>query len=136
MGIKACWPVHEIFVHAYSFTSAPIAKALVAAHKRSIKVEAILDKSQSSEKYTSAAFLASRIPTFIDDRHAIAHNKIMIIGKGTVITGWFNFTRAEEEKNAENLLILKSKKLAGSTLKTGASTERTRKHIPLIVSTG
>ena len=35
----------EILVQAYSFTSAPIAKALVDAHKRGVKVEAILDKS-------------------------------------------------------------------------------------------
>jgi len=104
----------EILVQAYSFTSAPIAKALVDAHKRGVKVEAILDKSQRSEKYTSAAFLAnSRIPTFIDARHAIAHNKIMIIDQSTVITGSFNFTKAAEEKNAENLLIIKSRELAG-----------------------
>jgi phosphatidylserine/phosphatidylglycerophosphate/cardiolipin synthase-like enzyme len=36
----------------------------------------------------------------------------MIIDKETVITGSFNFTKAAEEKNAENLLILKSKELA------------------------
>jgi phosphatidylserine/phosphatidylglycerophosphate/cardiolipin synthase-like enzyme len=36
----------EILIQAYSFTSAPIAKALLNAHKRGIKVEAILDKSQ------------------------------------------------------------------------------------------
>jgi phosphatidylserine/phosphatidylglycerophosphate/cardiolipin synthase-like enzyme len=47
----------EILVQAYSFTSAPIAKALVSAHKRGVKVEAILDKSQRSERYTSAFFL-------------------------------------------------------------------------------
>jgi phosphatidylserine/phosphatidylglycerophosphate/cardiolipin synthase-like enzyme len=103
----------EILVQAYSFTSRPIAKALVDAHKRELKIEAILDKSQRSEKYSSATFLAnSRIPTFIDARHAIAHNKIMIIDRETVITGSFNFTRAAEEKNAENLLIIKSKELA------------------------
>jgi phosphatidylserine/phosphatidylglycerophosphate/cardiolipin synthase-like enzyme len=104
----------EILIQAYSFTSAPIAKALVQAHKRGVKVKAILDKSQRSERYTSATFLAnSRIPTFIDARHAIAHNKTMIIDRETVITGSFNFTKAAEEKNAENLLIIKSRELAG-----------------------
>jgi phosphatidylserine/phosphatidylglycerophosphate/cardiolipin synthase-like enzyme len=103
----------EILIQAYSFTSAPIAKALVQAHKRGVKVEAILDKSQRTEKYTSATFLAnSGIPTFIDARHAIAHNKVMIIDGETVITGSFNFTKAAEEKNAENLLIIKSRELA------------------------
>jgi phosphatidylserine/phosphatidylglycerophosphate/cardiolipin synthase-like enzyme len=104
----------EILEQAYSFTSSPINKALVQAHKRGVRVEAILDKSQGSEKYTSATFLAnSGIPTFIDARHAIAHNKIMIIDKETVITGSFNFTKAAEEKNAENLIIIKSNARGG-----------------------
>jgi len=103
----------EILVQAYSFTSAPIAKALTDAFKRGVKVQAILDKSQKSEKYTSATFISNAgIPTYIDDKHAIAHNKIMIIDKETVITGSFNFTKAAEEKNAENLLVIKSKELA------------------------
>jgi phosphatidylserine/phosphatidylglycerophosphate/cardiolipin synthase-like enzyme len=37
----------------------------------------------------------------------------MIIDRETVITGSFNFTKAAEEKNAENLLVIKSKELAG-----------------------
>jgi phosphatidylserine/phosphatidylglycerophosphate/cardiolipin synthase-like enzyme len=103
----------EILVQAYSFTSAPIAKALVDAHRKGVSVEVILDKSQRTEKYSGATFLANnRIPVYIDAAHAIAHNKIMIIDKQTVITGSFNFTRAAEEKNAENLLIIRSKDLA------------------------
>ena len=87
-----------VLVQAYSFTSAPIAKALVDAHKRGVKVEVILDKSQKGEKYTSADFvLHAGIPTKIDAKHAIAHNKIMVIDGETVITGSFNFTKAAEE---------------------------------------
>jgi phosphatidylserine/phosphatidylglycerophosphate/cardiolipin synthase-like enzyme len=108
----------EILMQAYSFTSAPIAKALVIAHKRGVKVQAILDKSQRSERYTSATFLTNAgIPTLIDAKHAIAHNKIMIIDKETVITGSFNFTKAAEEKNAENLLIIKNRDMAGIYIK-------------------
>lgn len=101
----------EILVQAYSFTSKPIAKALVDARKRGIKIEAVLDKSQRNEKYTSADFVAhAGIPTYIDSAHAIAHNKIIIIDRSTLITGSFNFTKAAEEKNAENLLILNGNK--------------------------
>jgi phosphatidylserine/phosphatidylglycerophosphate/cardiolipin synthase-like enzyme len=49
----------EILLQAYSFTSAPIAKALLDAFKRGVKIEAILDKSQRKERYTSATFLAN-----------------------------------------------------------------------------
>ena len=54
------------------------------------------------------AFLAS----FTDDRHAIARNKIMIVDRETVITGSYNFTKAAEEKTAENLLIIRNEDLA------------------------
>jgi len=103
----------SIFVQAYSFTSAPIAKALVDAAKRGVKIEAILDKSQRSERYTGATFLRNEgIPVYIDDKHAIAHNKVMIIDGSIVVTGSFNFTKAAEEKNAENLLIIQNKEMA------------------------
>jgi phosphatidylserine/phosphatidylglycerophosphate/cardiolipin synthase-like enzyme len=103
----------EILIQAYSFTSAPIAKALVNAHKRGVHVEIILDKSNRSNKYSAGDLTAHMgVTTYIDSQHAIAHNKIMIIDKKTVITGSFNFTKAAEEKNAENLLIIKDKKLA------------------------
>lgn len=103
----------EVLVQAYSFTSAPIAKALLDAHKRGVTVQVILDKSQRTQKYSSATFLTNAgILTFIDDKHAIAHNKIMIIDRETVITGSFNFTKAAEEKNAENVLVIPSHDLA------------------------
>ena len=64
----------------FSFTSAPIAKALVDAHKRGVEVQVILDKSQRTEKYSSADFVQhAGIPIWIDAKHAIAHNKIMVI---------------------------------------------------------
>ena len=84
-----------ILVQAYSFTSAPIAKALLDAHKRGVQVQVILDKSQRTEKYSSADFLANQeVPTKIDAVHSISHNKVMIIDGDIVITGSFNFTKA------------------------------------------
>jgi phosphatidylserine/phosphatidylglycerophosphate/cardiolipin synthase-like enzyme len=103
----------EVLVQAYSFTSTPIAQALLSARDRGVKVEAILDKSQRREKQTAAAFLAAAgVPLYIDYNHAIAHNKIIVIDRATVITGSFNFTKAAEERNAENILILKSPQLS------------------------
>jgi phosphatidylserine/phosphatidylglycerophosphate/cardiolipin synthase-like enzyme len=97
----------RVRVQAYSFTSQPIAKALLEAKKRGVDVEVVVDKSQRSATYTEADFTANQgIPTFVDDRHAIAHNKIMLIDGETILTGSFNFTKAGEESNAENLLVI------------------------------
>jgi phosphatidylserine/phosphatidylglycerophosphate/cardiolipin synthase-like enzyme len=104
---------NTVLVQAYSFTSAPIAEALLKAEKRGVKVQVILDKSQRTEKYSEADFLFhAGIPVFIDAKHAIAHNKIMVIDGKTVLTGSFNFTKAAEENNAENLLVIQDPVLA------------------------
>ena len=103
----------NILVQAYSFTSDAIAGALVDAHKRGVKITVILDRSAKTDKYTEADFVAhAGIHTLIDAKHAIAHNKIMIIDGATVITGSFNFTKAAEEKNGENLLVIHDVEMA------------------------
>ena len=98
----------SILVSAYSFTSKDIAGALLAAKKRGVEVKLILDKSQVSQKYSSSTFFFNQgFEQRIDIKHAIYHDKVMIIDSKTVITGSFNFTRAAETKNAENVLILR-----------------------------
>jgi len=98
----------SVRVQAYSFTSARIAKAILEAKKRGVECQVILDKSQETQQYSELDFFANQgIPTWIDDRHAIAHNKIILLDDETVITGSFNFTKAAEESNAENLLVIK-----------------------------
>ena len=104
-----------VLVQAYSFTSPPIAAALVAASRRGVRVEAVLDKSNKTGKYSEADFLVNaRIPTWIDDRHAIAHNKVMVIDNATVITGSFNFTKAAQERNAENIVVIDDPRIAAA----------------------
>ena len=97
----------SVLVQAFSFTSTPIARALVNAKKRGVDVQVILDKTNRSDSYSGATFLANEgIPTYIDSIHKIAHNKVMVIDGETVITGSFNFTKAAENGNAENLLVI------------------------------
>jgi len=103
----------SIKIQAYSFTSAPIAQAIVDAQNRGIDVEAILDKSQFSDRYSVSKFLLNHdIPVWKDHRVAIAHNKVIVIDGAIVITGSFNFTKAAQERNAENIIIITDKKLA------------------------
>ncbi|HLN24290.1 MAG TPA: phospholipase D family protein [Patescibacteria group bacterium] len=103
----------QVLVQAYGFSSVPIVKALVEAHARGVDVRAILDKSQRSEKNSGADYLAnSGAPVQIDTIHGIAHNKVMVIDEESVITGSFNFTKSAQDKNAENLIVLRDPDLA------------------------
>jgi phosphatidylserine/phosphatidylglycerophosphate/cardiolipin synthase-like enzyme len=105
---------NEILVQAYSFTSKEIAKALLDAFKRHVKIQVILDQGQRTEKRSVASHLAKKgIPVYIDAKHSTSHNKLMIIDKSIVITGSLNYIKEAEAENAENLLIIPSKELAG-----------------------
>lgn len=97
-----------VHVAAYSFTSRPIAQALIDAHRRGVAVQVVLDKSNATARYTAATFLVNQgIPTRIDYRYAIMHSKFIVVDGVTVETGSFNFTAAAEARNAENLLVLR-----------------------------
>jgi phosphatidylserine/phosphatidylglycerophosphate/cardiolipin synthase-like enzyme len=103
----------RILVQAYSFTAAPIAEAFLDAHKRDVQVQVLLDKSQRIEQDAGADFLANQgVPTMIDTDHTISPNTVMVIDSETVTTGSFTFMKAAEEKNAENLLIIRDTALA------------------------
>jgi phosphatidylserine/phosphatidylglycerophosphate/cardiolipin synthase-like enzyme len=52
------------------------------------------------------------IPTFIDRKPKIAHNKVVVIHQTTVVTGSFNFSTNAGCCNAENLLAVRRPELA------------------------
>jgi phosphatidylserine/phosphatidylglycerophosphate/cardiolipin synthase-like enzyme len=98
----------EILVLAYSFSSKPIAQALIDAKMRGVHVEVILDRSNEQEAYSDLPLLVEQgLAPLIDSHHAIAHNKVMIIDRATLLTGSFNFTHQAESENGENLVVIK-----------------------------
>ena len=104
----------SIYVQAYSFTSRPIARALLKAHQRGVKVNIIFDKSQfTSDYHSSAGYLIRKgIPSWNDNQLNIAHNKVMILDQSIVELGSFNYTTSAQKHNAENVLIIYDKALA------------------------
>jgi phosphatidylserine/phosphatidylglycerophosphate/cardiolipin synthase-like enzyme len=104
---------HQVLVQAYSFTHRDIAQALVDAKRHGIDVRVIADPQQDERGATSlVAWLAEQgVPVWLDGEHAAAHNKVMVIDNATadaaVLTGSFNFTQAAQNRNAENLLLLR-----------------------------
>lgn len=101
-----------ILVQAYSFTHDGIARALIAAHRRGVEVRLIADREQTALMHHDQIprIAAAGIPVWLDGEHLSAHNKIMVIDAGTsqaaVITGSYNFTKAAQYRNAENVLIV------------------------------
>ena len=103
----------SLLVQAYNFTEPRIVAAIIAAHRRGVAVAVIVDKITARQRGEGVdAVAVAGIPTFVDRRPRIAHNKVMVIDGVTVLTGSFNWSVSAERFNAENLIALKSPALA------------------------
>lgn len=97
----------EALVMVFSFTNKNIRAALERAEKRGVDVQILADDGLVHDpKFKPLARM------FVDTVEGLAHNKVMILDKTRVITGSFNFTKAAEERNSENLLIITDPGLA------------------------
>jgi phosphatidylserine/phosphatidylglycerophosphate/cardiolipin synthase-like enzyme len=114
-----------ILMQGYVLHSTRLAGALVRAHQRGVQVHILLDaKAQTHDPPVPAVALlvGEGIAVSLDDRHAWAHDKVMILDGETVITGSYNWTVAAETDNGENLLVIRDPRLAG------VYTENWRRH--------
>jgi phosphatidylserine/phosphatidylglycerophosphate/cardiolipin synthase-like enzyme len=101
----------RIAVQAYVLTSEPIIRELVNAHSNGVIVTVVVDKLATNYMNYLSALTSNNIPVLVDSKHYIAHNKVMIIDEDTVITGSYNFTKAAETKNSENLVIINDSRI-------------------------
>lgn len=103
----------QVLVQAYSFTSRPIAAALIAARRRGVDVRITADREQAFNGDSSriADLAAAGIPVLLEVRYASAHNKVMVIdpslADSAVITGSYNWTWSAQNRNAENILVVR-----------------------------
>jgi phosphatidylserine/phosphatidylglycerophosphate/cardiolipin synthase-like enzyme len=108
----------SIWVAAYAFTRTRIAAALVAAHRRGVRVEIKMDVKQAefigAEKLL-AWLRQEGIPVTLihtAGEYSAMHNKFMIFDLRWVVTGSYNFTTTAQVSNWENLVWLESADMA------------------------
>ena len=101
----------EIVVMAYGFTSDEIIDALADRNDSGVKLYLVLDKTnKNNPKLEKIRKWGAQI--HIDTKHAIMHDKVIIIDGQSVITGSYNFSQNAERRNSENMLVIRSKELA------------------------
>ena len=99
----------QVRLAAYSFTEPAIGKSLLDAHKRGVDVAVVVDTDHNGRKPGASVsdFLASNgVPVRVTSAFAIQHNKFVVVDGVTVETGSFNYSRAAQFSNAENVLVI------------------------------
>lgn len=99
----------SIDVAMYNLTSREIAKELVSAKDRGVKVRVFMDqKAAGDNKYAKDKYLSQNgiEVKHYEARKGIMHNKFAVIDNAALITGSFNWTPTANWYNEENLLII------------------------------
>lgn len=104
---------HYVYIPTFLITHTKISNALIEAHNRGIDVKVIMDANSVYTRNTKHHLLRSNgIPIKIENYAGKMHSKTMIIDNEYLILGSMNFSNSGENKNDENLLIIKDKVLA------------------------
>lgn len=101
-----------IYIPAFLITHKDIADALVNAKKRGVDIKIILDGNSSGTRNTKHQYLRENgILLKFENYAGKLHSKTMIIDDSYLIMGSMNFSNSGENKNDENLLIIKNPEL-------------------------
>jgi phosphatidylserine/phosphatidylglycerophosphate/cardiolipin synthase-like enzyme len=103
---------------AYSFTSDPLADAMIAKARDGIAVEGVFDSYQygSNTGTEYDRLKAAGLDVYQDGRSWKMHHKVIIIDGRIVVTGSYNFSYSAETKNDENTLIIHNPEVAARYL--------------------
>jgi len=102
----------SVHVLIYSFTLDEVGKALVSALHRGIDVKVVFEKDQISQYSEYGTLRAVGVPVKNDTNSALMHDKIAIVDGRIVLTGSYNWSSTAEERNNENLLVIRDPTLA------------------------
>jgi phosphatidylserine/phosphatidylglycerophosphate/cardiolipin synthase-like enzyme len=103
-----------IFFATYSFTYAPFADALIAAHARGVQVRGVADASEAGQVNGQVPRL---VAAGIDVKRwgstfRLMHEKAFVVDGNSVGLGSYNWTTQAEKSNVEILLIAKGAQVA------------------------
>jgi phosphatidylserine/phosphatidylglycerophosphate/cardiolipin synthase-like enzyme len=98
---------------AFTFTSDPLAEALIRAAERGVTVRGVIERDQAGAAGTDYDRMRQAgIDVRLDSSAGTMHHKLLLIDGRVLATGSYNFTRSAEESNDENMLILFSAEAA------------------------
>lgn len=102
----------EIRLMGYSFTSPEVVNALVSAKRRGVDVKVVLDWKANTGKNNNASRAAMNllvgvgIPVRTVSAYKILHDKVIVADGRNTQVGSFNFSRAADRSNSENVLVV------------------------------
>jgi len=98
-------------VAAYSLSLTSIRDALLRAHERGVQVRVVME-SDNLDGSAPQALIDAGIPVLGDRREGLMHDKFVVIDRSEVWLGSMNFTFSGTYQDNNNLLLIRSVKMA------------------------
>jgi phosphatidylserine/phosphatidylglycerophosphate/cardiolipin synthase-like enzyme len=95
----------------FTYTDDNLANAMIARAKAGVDVQGVIEDRGASQGAFVPLFCA-KLPVKVDGNKYTMHHKVIIIDGSTVITGSFNFTKAADQANDDNVIIFHSPAVA------------------------
>ena len=95
----------------YSLSLDSVRRALIHAHRRGVEVRVVME-SDNLDGFDPQALKDAGIPVLGDRREGLMHNKFVVIDRSEVWTGSMNLTDSGTYSDRNNLIRIRSAKLA------------------------
>jgi phosphatidylserine/phosphatidylglycerophosphate/cardiolipin synthase-like enzyme len=95
----------------FTYTSADLANTMIARSRLGLDVQGVIENRGASNGALQPLYCA-RMNVKVDGNKYTMHHKVIIIDRQTVITGSFNFTKAADTVNDDNVLVIHSPAVA------------------------
>jgi len=102
-----------VLVAVFSFTSNPLADALIRAHRRGVEVRVVIEMEQANVRGSEYERLRSAgVAVRLDGNSDLMHHKFMVVDGRVVVTGSYNWSAAAEDRNDENIVVIYGEEIA------------------------
>jgi len=99
----------RIDVAVYQITSTELARALVAAKQRGVRVQILTDHERAQARGPAMRIFLTAglsVRTLGVSEQSLMHHKFAVFDERLVATGSYNWTQSAERANYENLILL------------------------------
>ncbi len=105
----------SVEICVFTISDDRITKAILAAHKRKVKVIVISDNDKANDRGSDIYYLKEEgVDVILDQTRYHMHHKFALFDRNILLNGSFNWTRSASDYNEENILVTGDKGLVKS----------------------
>jgi len=106
----------SIYFMAFTFTRTDFTDVMIARAQAGVTVQGVFEKRQIAAGADQAwnALTNAGLEVRQDGNSFTMHNKVIVVDGQIVVTGSYNFTKAAEDSNDENVLIIHNPEIAAA----------------------